>query len=134
MSGAGDDGGGLGPGLRWAGGLSVAFLAATFGFIAWFAWDAEQRHRESVCPFRDTGEVRALPEGGEVVERARVCVPGIAEHRFDLHDGGRVVEVGRRRLPIEAWEGHGWSAERVGDDVHVRVTPPEGAAFTLGMR
>jgi len=101
------------------------------GLIGWFAVQTEAAHDEARCPFEATGRVVELAGSGagadaprRVVEEARSCVRGIAEHRWRLSSG---TEVGRRRLPVAAYDGdagYTWDALRLdGGGIEVAVQP-----------
>lgn len=107
---------------------SVA-LVVTAGVLT---FHTEAAFDEARCPFR-TAETRDVAPGIQVRDEARVCLDGLAEHRFRVLRAGREpLEIGRRRLGTERYARGAWSwtATLAGEHVHVRVVNPGAGPVT----
>lgn len=73
---------------------------------------------EERCPYV-RGEERLVREGVSVREDTRTCAPGVEEHRWVLlRQGEEPLELGRRRLDAQYYDGYTWTAR----EEHGRVT------------
>lgn len=98
----------------------IALAVLIFVFMARY----EAAFDESRCPYEEV-EVRQLRAGLSVREDARVCQPGVEEHRWVvLREGYDPLEVALRPLREEDWEGYSWSAAEEEGRVRVEIRNP----------
>jgi hypothetical protein len=111
----------------WKRPLLIVLATAPVG-VAVFAFafmvHSEVAFDEDRCPYR-TREERSVGDAVSVREEARACSDGVEEHRWVLlRDGDAPLELGRRRLVAELYQGYTWEAREENGRVRIEIRNP----------
>lgn len=104
--------------------LATAPIGVMLLFFAFMAQN-EAAFDERRCPYGEDGEVRRVLEGVNVRHDVRRCQEGVEEHRWVvLRAGESPLEIGRRRLDREYFEGQTWSVSDEDGRVRLEIQNP----------
>ncbi len=104
--------------------LATAPIGAMLLFFVFMARN-EAAFDEARCPYGEDGEVRLVREGVRVRHDVRVCEEGVEEHRWVLlREREAPVEIGRRRLESERFQGATWTVAEEDSRVRLEIRNP----------